>query len=267
MNALTDGGELSGVTVVVTRAADQAEPFVRAIHKQGGEALLIPALHILDRDPGDAHLRRLAGDVDGPAPVIVFTSPNAVRSCTAALRARGRTLRVDAPLVSIGAGTETALAALGLSSQRPRSANAESLIELPMLRQGMGQKLCIVKGQGGRDVLSPALSARGWDVMEIISYTRSMPASDLTVSLEQWRLAPQVVCTFMSGDTARNLVQMVQDYGESATSMVQSTPAVVISRRVEQILLSLEWTGPVAVATGTSVEEQLRGAVELLRIS
>jgi len=267
MNSQTEGGELSGVTVVVTRAADQAESFECAIRRRGGEALLVPALLIRDLEPEEAQLRLLAGNVDGPAPVVVFTSPNAVKSCITALRVRGSSLRVDAPLVSIGAGTETALAALGLSSQRPQSANAESLIELPMLRHGMGQRLCIVKGQGGRDVLSPGLSQQGWNVTEIISYARSMPAADLTPSLSQWRRAPKVVCTFMSGDTARNLVQMVRVYGESDTSMVQSTPAVVISRRVEQILLSLEWTGPVAVANGTSVDDQLSSAIDLLRIS
>lgn len=264
MNSQPSGRGLAGVTVVVTRAITQAQPITSAIEQLGGLPLALPALEIEACELTDAEIHSLAGDQDA-APVLVFTSPNAVRTACSALRKRGYTLRVDSEIIAIGAGTQAALAAMGLRSQRPVAASSESLAELPSLTEGAGRTLCIIRGHGGRDVLAASLTSRRWMVNEILSYRRVVPQRDLRPQLERWRRAERVICIFMSGETARNLVQMVRPYGESTVTRVRTTPAVVISQRVEQVLISLDWTGSIIVSRGTTVEALMRSAVELGR--
>jgi|GEM_PF-80632 len=265
MNSQPDGTELSGVTVVVTRAKRQAESLISEVRRFGGRALPLPALEITPCELTDAQISLLADKTHEPLSVLVFTSSNAVLAVSDALRERGLVLRTDTELVAIGSATQAALASLGLRAQRPKIADSENLEQLPVFANAAGRRLAIVRGQGGRDVLAAGLSGLGWTVREILCYRRDVPKLDLADGLGQWRSAGRVVCIFMSGETARNFMLMVQARGESDTKLVGSTPAVVISRRVELALRSLGWTGPITVSRDTSVYEQCRAATDLCR--
>ncbi len=107
---MTPSNALAGERIVVTRAADQAEPLACLIRQRGGIPLLYPSIRIAppeDPTPLDAHLRRLR-DFDW----LALTSSNAVR----ALQERCSLLQVQPawsrPFIAVvGAQTNAALRA------------------------------------------------------------------------------------------------------------------------------------------------------------
>src|SRR5512140_2903493 len=68
--------ELSGKTILVTRAAHQAEDFINLIKQHGGESILFPTIEIAPHDSWEAPDRALDGlyMYDG----LLFTSINGV---------------------------------------------------------------------------------------------------------------------------------------------------------------------------------------------
>ena len=161
-------------TVLSLRPAGQHAGLRDAAARAGSRLLALSPQRIALRD--DAATRRALA-VALAADIIVFTSPNAVRSAAQLQRLRLR--RGQAPL-AVGDGTRRALARLGVDAQAPARMDSEGLLALPALRQVRGCEVGLVTGLGGRDRLAPALQARGARVLRADVYARidrRIPAS------------------------------------------------------------------------------------------
>ncbi|MCG8041263.1 MAG: uroporphyrinogen-III synthase [Candidatus Thiodiazotropha endolucinida] len=217
--------DLRGCGILVTRAAHQSEPLARMIEACEGRALRLPAIEILPcRNPAQAQ-QLFASRWDW----IIFVSPNAVRFGLKLLAGHAPT---DAGIGAVGASTARELQQAGISVDLipDRGYDSEGLLSLAELKQVDGQKILIVRGEGGRALLGDTLQARGAKVRYAEVYRRVRPAPHTEALLAGWGENVQLVTT-TSREILQNLVEIV---GEAGWSKLSQTPLVVISERMEQ---------------------------------
>lgn len=169
---------LAGQHIAITRPAGQAASLLKRIQALGGEAIPLPLLKIAPPATPirpDALKRQCQA-----ADLIVFISPNAVRMALQILP------RADWPpgvrLACVGQGTARALHAAGFGDVLVPSdgADSEALLALPELCAVRGQRILIVRGEGGRTLLADTLAARGAQVDHAVVYRRLPLPPDLT---------------------------------------------------------------------------------------
>lgn len=221
--------KLQGLRVWVTRPEHQAEPLCKLIEAQGGKTVRLPLLSIKPpQDPAAA--RRLlarAGDFDW----VIFTSINAVQGSVAQAPAAARW---PAKRVCIGAGTSRALDAAGLGKglAPDGGSSSEDVLALPPLQNMRGQRVLIVKGEGGRDLLPRVLGNRGALVEQVEVYRR-VPAEIKPRQLET--LVSDIDAIIVtSGEALEHLAGLA-----SQRSAVFAAQLVVPSRRVVQLAQDL----------------------------
>ncbi len=158
--------------VVVTRPGALAAGLADRIEAAGGRAIRFPAIETEDLPLPDALQRAASYDL------VIFVSPTAVDKATRDGRRWPRA-------AAVGAGTRQALEARGIAPViAPQGeADSEALLALPELRQVAGQRVLIVRGQGGRALLGESLAARGAWVDYAECYRRTRPRADPTALL------------------------------------------------------------------------------------
>jgi uroporphyrinogen-III synthase len=223
-------GGLAGKTIVVTRPSVQAAGLARRIEREGGRALLFPAIEIRDIEdlrPLHAILDRLA-DFD----LAVFISPNAVLRAFNHLRARDipgwpRKLRAAA----IGRGSRRELGRHGIEDVMAPSAEADSeaLLALPGLQALEGKRVVIFRGEGGRELLGDALAARGAVIEYAECYVRARPQPDCAPLLAAWTRGEVDAVMVSSGEGLANFYEMI---GKPGQERLKRTPLFVPHERV-----------------------------------
>jgi len=206
-------GELAGLHVLVTRPAGQGEALCAAIRARGGEAVALPMIEIVPLGPGDeaaaaidAALRSLA-DVD----VAIFVSTNAVRQCFARLRAAALEWPARTRCFAIGPATAAALGQEGVRAPSGIVAtNSEELLERAELQVLRGQRVLLLKGVGGRDLLAARLRERGATVTECALYRRATPPVDPGALAELVRAQAIDVFHASSGEGLENLLGLLR---------------------------------------------------------
>jgi uroporphyrinogen-III synthase len=164
---------------------------------------------------------------------LIFTSSNAVNF---ALKANsGKIAEFEArQIAAIGKATADALKLAGLSIQAlpEQNYNSEALLALPAMQNVQGQKILIVRGEGGREELANTLRARGADVCYLNVYKRTIPNScnnDVSELLEQQQLD---IITATSVETLQNLLIMLDT---KYHSQLFALPLIVVSDRIKQV--------------------------------
>ncbi|MBM5810593.1 MAG: uroporphyrinogen-III synthase [Gammaproteobacteria bacterium] len=221
-------GALSGIGVLVTRPERQAGPLCRLIEDEGGTALRYPAIVIQGRAD-----RAAVGAVDD-YDLVVFVSANAVRF-GAALLGPPRALR----LAAIGPATAAALEAAGhhVALRPPGRADSEALLALPELAQMDGQRVLIVRGAGGRELLADELARRGASVCYADVYARApaQPAPELQAAIgERWQQGGVQVYTATSVALLEALLSILPALCREridTTALLTGAPRVVDAAR------------------------------------
>jgi uroporphyrinogen-III synthase len=230
---------LAGVGVLVTRPAHQADELCALIEAAGGRAVRFPTLAIIPAPDVAAARTALAALADYD--LVLFVSANAVEQALALRPA------ADWPAglryAALGSGTARALARHGLPKPllAPPPHDSEALLTLPQLQELSGQRILIVRGTGGRDLLGETMRARGAAVNFAEVYQRIRPDSDARDILAAWARGAVDIVTATSGEALRNLVAML---GEPGRERLLATPLVVVSGRMVQQALALGFSGP-----------------------
>jgi uroporphyrinogen III methyltransferase/synthase len=169
---------LHGWRVLITRAADQAERFARAIAERGGEPLVVPLVRVVPPCPGD--LARVAAAIDqlGRAAYswLVFTSANAVDRWFAELAARGLDARAlaRARIACVGRATAAALARHGLVADLvPPHGDAAGVARAVAGAAGAslaGARVLLPRAERGREEAAELLSRAGAVVDLVVVY-------------------------------------------------------------------------------------------------
>jgi len=234
---------LTGLRILVTRAAHQADPLCELIRAAGGEPVKLPALEIKPpRDPATAR-----GIVDRLAEfdVAIFISPNAAERGLALIGQHGgvpASLRVAA----VGERTAAALVKAGVHVHlvAPPPFNSEALLTLPELRSVAAKRIVIFRGEGGLERLGKTLRERGAAVRYAEVYCRALPQHNLAEVVDHAGEIAVVVVT--SEDALRNLLRMADASGRRA--WLFGRRLAVISQRIARLATELGFAQPPLVA-------------------
>lgn len=230
---------LTGVGVLVTRPAQQADELCALIEAAGGHAVRFPTLAI--SAPPDAVAARAALAALEQYDLALFVSANAVDQALALRPAAD--WPVGLRYAALGVGTARALARQGLPTPltAPPPHDSEALLALPRLQDVSGQRILIIRGAGGRELLGETLRARGANVNYAEVYQRIRPDSDTRDILAAWMQGAVDIMTVTSGEALQNLVAML---GEPLGARLLATPLVVVSGRMVQQALALGFASP-----------------------
>lgn len=251
-------GLLAGIRVVVTRAAHQAEPTMRAFEEAGARVELLPLLEVVSpADPAPletalAHLEEYGW--------IVFTSSNAVeRVLDRARLPRG--LRV----ASVGSATSAALRARGVEPDlEPADSRAEGLADelvprLERLEMGAGGRARVLLPQAAdaRPVLEEALRRAGAEVDRVDAYAKRVPPDAPERARALFGAGPLGWVTFTSPSIARAFAELGADlWGEAWPVRRRSLFAASIGPVTSDALRALG-VEPAAEAASPSDEEMV----------
>ena len=139
--------------------------------------------------------------------LICLTSPNAVRLLFEAMAATGRDARAlaNAGVAAIGAGTEAALAEVGVIADIvPERFVAEELVEKLKELELDGKPVLVARAKEAREVLPDALRKQGAQV-DVVPLYETVAEQPDPEALERARDADFI--TFTSSSTVRNFMQ------------------------------------------------------------
>ena len=200
---------LDGRTIVVTRAAAQAQRFTQLLEAAGARVLEAPAIVIAPPpswEPLDAALEVLETFT-----WVIFTSVNGVAMVDRRLPARGLTWAAlgGRRVAAIGPATADALAEHGVRPDLvPSEYRAEGLLERLRGAITPADRVLLPRAAQTRDVLVTGLRRLGAQVTEVPAYaTRRAEAG--TARLREALAAGTIdAVTFTSSSTARNFAEL-----------------------------------------------------------
>lgn len=180
---------LSGRHIAVTRPPEQATKLTAAIHAAGGQVLSFPLLDI-EGLPDLTAFQAAITPLD-QFDWVMFISSNAVQHGMPWLVQAG--LPAGLKFAAIGPTTAASLQDFGVPEVLTPAErfDSESLLALPVLQQMQGQRVLIVRGVGGREVLADTLRQRGATVVFGECYRRVNPQASAQ-PLAEARMAGQL---------------------------------------------------------------------------
>lgn len=201
-------------SVLVTRPAGQAGALRDALTRLGFQVFHQPLLEVCPLPALTPADRQYVLHLDQFQHVI-FISGNAVQFGMEEIEALWPQPPVGLNWYAIGSSTANQLGEHGIVAHTPGSRmTSEGLLSLPTLQNVSGEKVLIVKGEGGRETLRAALEARGALVNELRCYRRvcpSLASGELARCLEQWQIE---LIQIGSGESLTNMLSLLSP-GES----------------------------------------------------
>ncbi|WP_241263238.1 uroporphyrinogen-III synthase [Parahaliea mediterranea] len=235
-----------------------------ALEARGLQVFHQPLIELQPRAEPDPAQRAILQQLDLYQHVI-FISTNAVHYGMAWLEDYWPQWPVGLHWYAVGSGTARALSAFGIQALVPeRDMNSEGLLRLPPLRDLHGQRVLIVKGEGGRLVLRDETRRRGARVDQLACYRRApvrLPAGEMAARLAEWRAD---LLLLSSGEGLDNLLALLSP--EETSKLGQRATLLVPSRRVAQAA-EAAGLGRVRVAENASDEAMLQAVERWLRDS
>ncbi|MDX1573241.1 MAG: uroporphyrinogen-III synthase [Methylophaga sp.] len=222
---MADKEALEGLRVLVTRPAAQADKLVSLLEQQGATPVLFPLIEIKAIDASSWPIidwRKIDW--------LIFISRNAVQHFCVGL---AKKLPARLQCVAVGNGTAQAMRDQGLTvSLQPEISNgSEGLLTLPEMQQLNNQKIVIVRGQGGRELLADTLQARGATIRYIEVYSRQLPK----VSSAQRNAALET--DILLATSVQSVANLLRIFASTKEQMI-AKPLIVLSERIKQYALA-----------------------------
>ena len=232
--------------VLILRPGVRGEILAETLQQQGFSVEHLNTLK-LEPLPENAESRSLWLDFDQFHKVFVI-SPFAAHCLEQALDRYWPQLPVGIDYYCVGRGTADILhQQLGVRVRVPEAQHnedtSEALLALPSLQHVEEQKILIVAGKGGRDLLADTLRARGAHVTRASVYQRHYQPPDLSgiARLESGNFRALIVT---SGEQLQHLAKW-------CNQAALNQPLIVSSRRLATLAAELGFCAP-TVATGAT---------------
>jgi len=259
------GAPLQGKRVVVTRAAEQAELFIKALESLGAEVLLLPAIAF--------------GDPDDPAPLdrgiseldkfdwVIFTSANAVKFFVrrfSALNLRGdraSRLMLAPHVAAIGSATSDEAWSAGFIPQYEAEDPSGEGLARELAGQVARKRVLLPRSDQADARLPEALRNAGADVTEVIAYRNVAPSFDPKV-LDAIREGAVDVITFFSPSAYRHLAAeigvetLLRQSGKILLASIGPTTSNAI--REDGLQVAIEAQAASAAALAKAIEDRFR---------
>jgi uroporphyrinogen-III synthase len=235
---------LDGLGVLVTRPEPQAGPLARRLAANGARVYRLPAVELSAR--GDRAAQRAAlGPIDR-FQWIVFVSANAVRFGVALLGERR-----DLCLAAVGRSTADALNHAGHRVALVPSAgfDSEGLLASTEFGHVQGQRILIVRGETGRELLAETLRMRGADVTYVDVYERrcAQPIPGVVSAVEaEWARGAIDAVTATSVELFRCFYEILSPAGRA---LLARTPLIAGAPRIAAAIREMGIEGPILVAS------------------
>lgn len=224
--------DLKDLCFLVTRPEPQGRELCGEITSRGGSAVSFPVIAFSPPPDHSAYLQCIAAL--GHQDWLIFISPQSVYSTTEAMTKAWPRLPERVNIAAIGAGTAKALNQAGLHVDiHPHSDwSSDGILALPAFQSVKGQKIAVLRGAGGRELVDQALSDRGAKVMTVIAYERVLPDVDTRPVLDLLRKnkIDVIICTSFEG--VKNLKTLL---GEDGWLFIRKIPLVVMSERIKSL--------------------------------
>ena len=212
MTSATGTRPLQGRTIVITRAAAQAQRFVDLLEAEGARVLAAPTIAI-EPPPSWEPLDAALEDIDSFA-WVVFTSVNGVAMVDRRLGARRLPWAMIGRrrVAAIGPATSEALAEHGVRAEVvPAEYRAEGLVARLRGELRRGDRVLLPRAAQTRDVLVAELRAAGADVVEVPVYVTRRVERDAGRLRDALAAGTVHAVTFTSSSTARNFAELFSD--------------------------------------------------------
>lgn len=218
---------LAGQGIAVTRPPEQATRLTAAIMSAGGAVISFPLLDI-------QALPDLSGFHQAITPLsqfdwAIFISSNAVQHGMPLLQQAG--LPPTLQFAAIGPTTAASLRGFGIAQVlTPQDRfDSEALLALEAFQAMQGQRVLIVRGVGGREVLADTLKLRGAEVVFGECYRRVNPQSNAQVLAQAYDQGQLHGIVVTSSEALRFLLDLAQD-----AAWLRATPVFVNHVRIAE---------------------------------
>ncbi len=205
-----DNRPLSGRSILVTRATDQAGEFSEILGGLGARVLECPTISLVP--PTDYSELDLAIGSLARFDWLIFTSANAVKFFFARLADLGRDTRsIGACRVcAVGPRTAAALLPFGVHADLvPEDYKGEGVVEAFRAMDVSGQRFLFPRGDKAREVIPAGLATLGGEVTSPVTYCNVMPTA-VPISVTEALEGKKIDCvTFTSSSTVQNFAAML----------------------------------------------------------
>lgn len=219
--------------MLICRPRPEAERLSEAFKAAGADVRVLP---MLEREPltDDPAIRTRILEIDQYRHVIAV-SPYAAGLLIDWLDTWWPQTPSGIRWYGVGAGTAAVLAAYGLNTLQPVTGHtSEALLELPELKDLTHEKVLIVRGEQGRDLLPQTLTARGARVTLQPLYRRFAPDHDEATLRDSISVFdPEVVVT-LSGETLNNLISLGNNTGHNLKHCLMVVPVERIAEQARR---------------------------------
>jgi uroporphyrinogen-III synthase len=231
--------------ILTTRPWGQHQRFHERLQQLGFTISHLPCLvieplvcRLLQTDPG----RRFD--------TVLFTSANAVRLAHAQRAFPWPEINIHA----IGSATARELEEHGqtLALQPVAPFNSESY--LLQMNQVQPERLLIVKGEGGRTMISEKLQERGWEVSHADVYRRRLPVVEHAKIARLFSKPVPDIVSVTSNEALENLVTLAGEYRPALLRL----PLVLNSERAAALARQLGFASDTLVANPPGDDGQLQ---------
>lgn len=236
--------------ILVTRPRHQAAGQAELLTSMGAQPVLLPLLEITPTSEDDSQYPLLKSrilDLD-LYHKIIFVSANAVHTGMDLIDQYWPQLPVGIEWLAIGKQTCQQLSHYGISATPPEQGyDSEALLQLPALQQLEDQRILIMRGTGGRELLAEQLQARGARVDYADLYQRTAPdytSAQISSTIGNKDVAAALIT---SGEALHNLDQLLQQ--QPQLNFLKTALIVVPSSRIASLARPLGYTR-VIVANG-----------------
>ncbi|MFB0975865.1 MAG: uroporphyrinogen-III synthase [Tolumonas sp.] len=137
--------------------------------------------------------------------------------------------------LAVGPATAAACRQQHLAVSSPADARSEGLLALPGLLMVHGKRIVILRGNGGRELLTDTLRRRGAEVTCVECYRRHYLQTDGRRLLQEWQAAAVDSVIITSSELFQQLLTLLPD---TATSWLSGLHWFVVSERTAEELRS-----------------------------
>lgn len=230
---------LDGVKVLICRPEPAASALGKQLIAAGAQCRQLPTISI-NPLPIENNLKQIGLQLDEFSHIIVI-SKHAAEIGLDFLEQYWPQWPIKQHWYGIGEATNKQLSAFGIAPEQPVSAashfDSETLLAHPRLQNVNAQKVLILKGKGGRDVLRESLTGRGAQVVEAELYERSLPSYSIeTIRQHLLAFAPAYIVA-LSAETVENLLKLaswIPDQASETNAILQQAIWILPSMRVAE---------------------------------
>lgn len=202
---------LAGRHIAITRPVEQAARLTRLIEEAGGQSISFPLLEIAPLQDYSA-FEQLLDDVS-VQDWLIFISSNAVQHSVPRLQAKFVQWPAKPRCVAIGPVTAAELVQYGVTNilQPAQRFDSEALLALPEMQSVHDQRVMIVRGIGGRELIADTLRSRGAEVCFAECYRRINPQTDTGKLQRLWHNGQLDTIVVTSSEAMRHLLAMTDN--------------------------------------------------------